>query len=97
MMNDLQLVDALDSVQPVYEIPDDDLKVDTHGAPVIDPVWQLLDTSYEHCGVVPTLLERDFNIPPLPELLAEVDTIRHLQAQHQQTTTRDIAHGGQAT
>lgn len=75
----------------------EDLKVDTHGAPVIDPVWQLLDTAYEHCGVVPTLLERDFNIPPLPELLAEVDTIRRLQAQHQQTTTGDIAHGGQAT
>jgi uncharacterized protein (UPF0276 family) len=75
----------------------EDLKVDTHGAPGIDPVWQLLDTAYEHCGVVPTLLERDFNIPPLPELLAEVDTIRRLQAQHRQTTTRDIAHGGQAT
>ena len=75
----------------------DDLKVDTHGAPVIDPVWQLLDTAYEHCGVVPTLLERDFNIPPLPELLAEVDAIRRLQAQREQNTTRGIAHGVQAT
>ncbi|HUO83270.1 MAG TPA: DUF692 domain-containing protein [Gammaproteobacteria bacterium] len=57
----------------------EDLRVDTHGADVCDPVWSLLDKAYAHCGVVPTLLERDFNIPPLPELLAEVDTIRRLQ------------------
>jgi uncharacterized protein (UPF0276 family) len=75
----------------------DDLKVDTHGAAVIDPVWQLLDAAYDHCGVVPTLLERDFNIPPLPELLTEIDTIRQLQTQRQGTTTREIAHGSQAT
>ena len=47
----------------------DDLIVDTHGADVIDPVWRILDTAYEHFGVFPTLLERDFNIPPVPELL----------------------------
>ena len=57
----------------------EDLIVDTHGADVIDPVWQLLDKSYAHLGVVPTLLERDFNIPPLPELLHEVDMIASLQ------------------
>ena len=60
----------------------DDLKVDTHGAPVIDPVWSLLEVAYQHIGVVPTLLERDFNIPPLPELFAEVDKIATLQASH---------------
>jgi uncharacterized protein (UPF0276 family) len=32
--------------------------------------------------VRPTLLERDFNFPPLPVLLAEVDTIRATQAAH---------------
>jgi len=57
----------------------DDLKVDTHGADVIDPVWQLLDKTYELYGVVPTLLERDFNIPPIPELLTEIDTIHDIQ------------------
>jgi uncharacterized protein (UPF0276 family) len=31
---------------------------------VIDPVWQLLAAAYRHVGVVPTLLERDFNFPP---------------------------------
>jgi uncharacterized protein (UPF0276 family) len=59
----------------------EDLIVDTHGADVIDPVWELLDKAYKHFGVVPTLLERDFNIPPIPELLTEVDRIAALQAQ----------------
>lgn len=57
----------------------EDLKVDTHGAPVIDPVWQLLEEAYAAHGPVPTLLERDFNIPPLHELLLEVDKIRMVQ------------------
>jgi len=57
----------------------EDLRVDTHGADVIDPVWHLLDVAYQHFGVFPTLLERDFNIPPLEELLLEVDMIRHYQ------------------
>lgn len=54
----------------------EDLRVDTHGADVIDPVWDLLAEAYRHFGEIPTLLERDFNIPPLPELLAELDKIR---------------------
>ncbi|GMQ83929.1 MAG: DUF692 domain-containing protein [Gammaproteobacteria bacterium] len=58
----------------------EDLIVDTHGADIIDPVWDLLDKAYAHFGVVPTLLERDFNIPPIPELLAEIDRIAALQA-----------------
>lgn len=53
----------------------DDLIVDTHGADIIDTVWDLLDKAYEHFGVFPTLLERDFNIPPVPDLLKEVDMI----------------------
>ncbi len=61
----------------------EDLRVDTHGADVIDPVWKLLDVAYEHFGVFPTLLERDFNIPPMETLLKEVDTIRFYQQKHQ--------------
>jgi uncharacterized protein (UPF0276 family) len=57
-----------------------DLKVDTHGADVIDPVWALLAQAYERLGPVPTLLERDFNLPPLAELLGEVEQIRQLQS-----------------
>jgi uncharacterized protein (UPF0276 family) len=56
-----------------------DFLVDTHGAEIIDPVWRLLDFAYQRFGVFPTLLERDFNIPPLPELLREVDTIKTIQ------------------
>ncbi len=59
-----------------------DLIVDTHGADVIEPVWQLLDTTYDLLGVAPTLLERDFNIPPLAELVPEVARIASLQAKH---------------
>lgn len=61
----------------------DDLKVDTHGADVIDPVWQLLQTTYQHHGVMPTLLERDFNIPSLESLINEVDQIRHYQSEQE--------------
>jgi uncharacterized protein (UPF0276 family) len=57
-----------------------DLKIDTHGATVRDDVWHLLARVYQHLGAVPTLLERDFNLPPLAELLVEVDCIRALQS-----------------
>ncbi len=59
----------------------DDFLVDTHGAPIIDPVWQLLQHAYQRFGVFPTLLERDFNLPPLNELLAEVKYIKKLQTE----------------
>ncbi|HAJ91198.1 MAG TPA: hypothetical protein DCO71_01020 [Gammaproteobacteria bacterium] len=74
----------------------DDLKIDTHGAAIIDPVWSLLETAYQHCGVVPTLLERDFNIPPLPELLAEVGHIARLQDKWNDGQNENIAHGNHA-
>ena len=60
----------------------DDLIVDTHGADVIDPVWALLDETYRLHGVAPTLLERDFNFPPLDVLILEVERIAQIQAQH---------------
>ena len=60
----------------------DDLIVDTHGADVIDPVWALLDETYQLHGVAPTLLERDFNFPPLEVLILEVERIAQMQAQH---------------
>jgi uncharacterized protein (UPF0276 family) len=67
-----------------------DFLVDTHGAPIIDPVWHLLDSAYQRFGVFPTLLERDFNIPPLPELMREVEAIRAIQTQ-QTAQTRHAA------
>ncbi len=60
----------------------DGLIIDTHGADVIDPVWTLLDRTYAHLGLPPTLLERDFNIPPLADLVRELETIRALRAPY---------------
>ena len=58
----------------------EDLIIDTHGAEVIDPVWALLEETYRCFGVFPTLLERDYNIPPIEELLPEVERITQLQS-----------------
>jgi uncharacterized protein (UPF0276 family) len=77
----------------------EDLRVDTHGSDVSDPVWDLLDKAYAHFGVVPTLLERDFNIPSLAELGTELDRIRVLQDRHRgspasaNATSRTLGHG----
>jgi len=60
----------------------EDIIIDTHGADVIDPVWSLLDSAYKQFGLFPTLLERDFNIPPLDTLLKEVDTIVEAQQSY---------------
>ena len=62
----------------------EDLRVDTHGAAIIDPVWDLLAESYRVFGVKPTLVERDFNFPPLTELVAEVNQVREYQYQLRQ-------------
>lgn len=58
----------------------EDLRVDTHGAAVIQPVWDILAKAYALFGVRPTLLERDFNIPPVPELMAELALIKKHQS-----------------
>ncbi|MGE0483183.1 MAG: DUF692 domain-containing protein [Gammaproteobacteria bacterium] len=57
-----------------------DLIVDTHGADVVDPVWDLLADAYDCFGLLPTLLERDFNLPPLAALIDEVAQVGRLQA-----------------
>jgi uncharacterized protein (UPF0276 family) len=60
----------------------EDLRIDTHGSAVDDQAWQLLDDAYSLFGPVPTLLERDFNFPPIEELLDEVRRIKQLQNAH---------------
>jgi uncharacterized protein (UPF0276 family) len=57
----------------------EDLRIDTHGAAVDQQAWQLLADAYAHFGPVPTLLERDFNFPPMHELLDEVRQIKTMQ------------------
>ena len=65
-----------------HYVESEDLLIDTHGAPLVDPVWTLLDEVYSAMGLLPTLLERDFNLPPLDELLLEVTSIRNVQMRH---------------
>lgn len=68
----------------------DDLIVDTHGADIIEPVWDLLDVAYQEFGVFPTLVERDFNIPPLQELIKEVEKVREYQAKYETPNAQKI-------
>ena len=70
----------------------DDLIIDTHGADVIDPVWDLLDFTYQTIGVRPTLLERDFNIPPIGELEKEISRIANLQRRYGSEIS-NVSHG----
>lgn len=60
----------------------EDLRIDTHGTAVDAQAWQLLADAYEKFGPVPTLLERDFNFPPMEELLDEVRRIKQLQLNY---------------
>jgi len=68
----------------------EDLRIDTHGTAVDAEAWQLLDDAYKKFGAVPTLLERDFNFPPLEELLDEVRRIKNLQLEYR---SLEVQHG----
>jgi len=74
-----------------HYVEPDGVLVDTHGAAVIDPVWALLDAAYARIGPMPTCLERDFNLPPLAELIDEVGQIAAAQARHQSPQDRVAA------
>ena len=73
-----------------HHVEAEDLRIDTHGSPVDQQAWALLDDAYELFGPVPTLLERDFNFPPMEELLGEVRRIREKQQAHE---PKAAAHG----
>jgi len=55
--------------------------IDTHDAPVVDPVWALYGDTIRRFGPVPTMIERDANIPPLAELIAELGEARRVAAE----------------
>ncbi|MEM9067639.1 MAG: DUF692 domain-containing protein [Myxococcota bacterium] len=59
----------------------DGLRIDTHGEPVPDGVYELLEYTLKRMGPKPVLLERDNNIPPLEELLAEVARLQEIYAR----------------
>ncbi len=81
----LEFIDKLDCSRVAYihiaghKKERDDLLIDTHGRQIDDKVWRLLDYYYATKGVSPTMIERDNNIPPLNEMLAEVMRIRYAQ------------------
>ena len=53
------------------DLPSGPLLIDSHGAPVADPVWALYGALVACTGPLPTLIEWDNDVPPFPELLAE--------------------------
>lgn len=61
----------------------EELLIDTHDQPVCPDVWTLYAKAMRKLGPVATMIERDDAIPPLPELLAELDIARSLQHRHQ--------------
>ncbi len=73
-----------------HHVEDEDLRIDTHGSPVDAEAWALLEEAYGLFGPVPTLLERDFNFPPVEDLL---DEVRRIKALQQATSARTAAHG----
>lgn len=55
-----------------------DYIIDTHDHPIVDPVWDLYAYACGRFGRVATMIERDDNIPPLPELVSELDRARRV-------------------
>lgn len=53
-----------------------DYIVDTHDHPVIDPVWSLYEDAVRRFGAVSTMIERDADIPPLADVMAELEQAR---------------------
>lgn len=74
-----------------HAVPSGGLRIDSHGAAVIEPVWELLGEAYRLFGPLPTLLERDFNFPAMQHLLNELGVIRRLQAVGAAGVERDRA------
>ena len=54
--------------------------IDTHDHPIVEPVWDLYCAAVAQFGAVPTMIERDDNIPSLGELVAELQIARELGA-----------------
>jgi uncharacterized protein (UPF0276 family) len=68
-----------------------DYIIDSHDEPVIDPVWELYSRAVRRFGLVSTMIERDDNIPPLSELLAELNHARQIANNIERETTASAA------
>ena len=65
--------------------------VDTHDEPIVDPVWELYETAVRRFGAISTMIERDDNIPPLDELMAELDHARAIATPILDTAKPNVA------
>jgi len=85
----LTYIDAM-PVERVYQFhlaghtQEQDLIIDTHDHPIADPVFELYARAVARFGRVSTMIERDDNIPPLAELLQELDRVRRIGEQQMQ-------------
>ena len=81
----LKFLDAMppDRVQQIHlagHTHNGELLIDTHDQPVPDAVWALYAETIRRLGPVATMIERDDNIPPLEDLLIELDRARDISA-----------------
>jgi uncharacterized protein (UPF0276 family) len=70
--------------------------IDTHDHPVCDEVWDFYRETVAHFGPVSTMIERDDNIPPLAEVVAELDIARQIARDLQQVTAQKPHKNAQA-
>lgn len=67
--------DAIGEIHLAGHSPDSELGgallIDSHDAPIAEPVWALYEFLLDQTGPVPTLIERDGNLPSFAELMAE--------------------------
>ncbi|MEI6641091.1 MAG: DUF692 domain-containing protein [Novosphingobium sp.] len=73
-------MDAVGQIHLAGHVRGEHLLIDTHDQPVPDEVWALYRAATELAGPVPTMIERDDNIPELEELCAELDVARVISA-----------------
>ncbi len=77
-----------------HEQVEPDLIIDTHGQPIIDPVYELFEWTIQKMEPVPVLLERDYNFSQLDQLNSELDKLKSLVRKtwkkEYETTGKDI-------
>jgi hypothetical protein len=71
---------------------DGDRRIDTHDQPICAAVWDLYAAAVARFGAVATMIERDDNIPPLDDLVAELDQARAIAALHHAPPMAEVAH-----
>jgi len=69
---------------------ENNLIIDTHDHPIADPVFDLYAAAVEHFGRVSTMIERDDNIPPLPELLNELEQVKNIAENYFQNNANNL-------